>query len=376
MFSQRGKASTKASNTKRQANKSQTNVRKQKQKKKGISLNVRDLNLNANFQERDAVANSYSQGVSTQSARVIRSGNQSCRIVHREQIDTVAGHTGFYIDSSWNINPGLSDSFPWLSIQASGWEKYRFNSLKLCYYPRCSTLTVGSIMMAPDYDSADSPPSSEQIAASFLGAVEDAPWKTTTLNFNSSQLSRDRFIRSGALAPNLDIRNTDVANAYVIVSDGATDGAGWGKLWIEYDVTLINQTNTSLSENQNGITSVGVAPAVGTTNIFGTQTFSQRGLIVTTNGSVVSISGMIPGERYIMNAFVVGTSIVTANISAVTGLTGYVTLGNFIIGGNTQSTNCMIYTASSSSGTITFSYSLGTIATSIFTFARNKTFTF
>jgi len=93
-------------------------------------------------------------------------------------------------------------------------------------------------MLAPDYDAADAAPVNEQVASSYRGVVEDAPWKniTCTLPFRDLNSSNGyRYCRSAALAPNLDIKTYDAGIMNVITLDGVLD-AGWGKLWIQYDV--------------------------------------------------------------------------------------------------------------------------------------------
>lgn len=176
------------------------------------------------------------------SAPAISRGGTSVRIRHRELIGNVVGSVPFAVVTTLFMNPGLSSTFPWLSSQARGWEMFRFNSLRLKYMTRTSTSTVGSILMSADYDSADQPPLTEQTQATYMGTVEFAPWKDSTMQFNMAAMNRtlDRhYLRYDAALPTgVDIKTYDPAVVYISAVDFAATGTAAGKLWVEYDVTL------------------------------------------------------------------------------------------------------------------------------------------
>jgi len=167
----------------------------------------------------------------------LRASYDRSRIRHRELLSAVAGTTTFTANA-FSVNPGIAATFPWLSTQAVGWEKYRFTRLAFCYYTRAPTSTQGSILLAPDYDAADAAPATETIAASYNGAVEDAVWKDTCCELDP-KLFRELFIRTTTLAANLDIKTYDTATFFMCTTD-ATAASPIGKLWVEYDVELIN----------------------------------------------------------------------------------------------------------------------------------------
>lgn len=183
-----------------------------------------------------AAAAAYATG-NVGKAPTITMSRDTCRIVHRELVDSVVGTVAFTVAKTLALNPGLAASFPWLSVMAQGWEQYRFRKLKYCYYTRTGSNVPGSVMLAPDYDAADAAPASEQIASAFQDVAEDAPWKDidctlTQLSMAGGQ-SR-KFTRSGALAANLDVKSYDSGNMHVCTVDGTA--VNWGKLWVEYDI--------------------------------------------------------------------------------------------------------------------------------------------
>jgi hypothetical protein len=184
------------------------------------------------------------------------------RIIHRELIGSVTGSVAFAIEQTVALNPGLPASFPWLSSQAQAWERYRFNKLKFCYYTRTGSNVPGSVQMVPDYDAADAAPVSEQIASSYEDVEEDAPWKDIECELRPSALHAlgpSKFIRTGVLPANQDIKTYDAGNFFLATTDGTA--VPWGKLWVEYDVTLLTpQLNPAGGGSQVAFAALGVNP--------------------------------------------------------------------------------------------------------------------
>ncbi len=170
-----------------------------------------------------------------QSRPDMRRTERSERIKHRELIASVNGSTAFTA-LKYAVNPGLAQSFPWLSQIAARWEQYRFHALKFHYLTRTSTATVGSVILAPDYDAQDTAPNSEAQITAYQDAVEDASWKDIVCTLRPDSmfpLGPRKFIRSGNVAG--DIKTYDAANFFLATVEMAS-AAAVGKLWVEYDV--------------------------------------------------------------------------------------------------------------------------------------------
>jgi len=186
------------------------------------------------------VGASYSRGVRTAEPKFLTRSSRSVRIAHRELVGSIIGSAAFATPYIFDLNPGISATFPWLSSQAVGWEQYKFHRLKFCYYTRTGTSTPGSVMLIPDYDPADFAPVSEQIASAYRDAVEEAPWVPEfSCNLDPSAMlgsTPRKYIRAAPLAANLDIKTYDSGSFFVGTSDGTA--VPWGKLWVEYDVEL------------------------------------------------------------------------------------------------------------------------------------------
>jgi hypothetical protein len=226
--------SAKAKQNKNNANKSSNN---KKNRRRVMPIN----NLGQlGIQRQTSAAAAYSTGQSSY-APLIQSSYESSRIKHRELIGSVIGTTAYSTAGlgPFSLNPGLSATFPWLATQAQGWEQYKFNSLKFCYYTRTGSATPGSVQLIPDYDAADAAPISEQIASAYEDVREDVPWKDIECVLDPRAMHPDgprKFIRTSPLAANLDIKTYDVGQLFIGTTDGTA--VNWGKLWVDYDVTL------------------------------------------------------------------------------------------------------------------------------------------
>jgi hypothetical protein len=271
------------------------------------------------FLAAEEAASAYAIGL--RSGEPTISGSfRSTRIRHRELVASVSGSSTFTVSSTLALNPGLAATFPWLSTQALGWEQYRFHALKFCEYTRCATSTAGSLMLVPDYDAADAAPSTETIASAYRDVVEDVPWvPLISCPLDPRAMcgpGQRKFIRTGALAANLDVKTYDSGTMFVCTTDGSA--TNWGKLWVEYDVEFfVPQLSAAGSPpNSVSITSGGV---VSNTAIFGTTpTVNADGAApVTQSGMTLTFPAI--GD-YFLAITVTGTG--TPVISATGGTIG------------------------------------------------------
>jgi hypothetical protein len=217
-----------------------------KNKNKQSGQLARSSQNNANFAP---VASARSNRTS---APTIKSTNKMTHIVHRELVTTINGNTTFGV-STFNLNPGLSATFPWLSSIAGSFEQYRFNRVTFKYITRAPTSYIGSILMAPEYDALDAAPSSELLASQMNGAIEDTPWKDQSLSFvvgDMFPMGPRKYIRTGTLPSSSDMKTYDAGQLFVCAVS-CFDTSAIGKLWVEYDVELHIPQNPSAGSLYN-----------------------------------------------------------------------------------------------------------------------------
>lgn len=195
---------------------------------------------------------------------------------HREYIAEVIGSTGFSV-STYPVNPGMLQTFPWLGrFPAQGYDMYHFRYIRFCYETEQSTASAGSIMMAFDYDASDSAPINKISLMSYNGAVRSSCWAPISIPGASSMINKvkTRFIRSGALAVNQDIKLYDTAN-FMLAIQGCTNGAVMGELYVEYEVELFSpqldnvQLTLASSSKISNSNTTRTAPFTGTPTIAG-----------------------------------------------------------------------------------------------------------
>lgn len=117
---------------------------------------------------------------------------KSCRISHREFVDYIYfnPNTGpAFIPIQYPMNPGIDQTFSWLSNIAVNWERYKFHKLVFHFLTRSATSSPGSVLIAPDYDPADAAPVDELTMMSYENSREDAVWRDQTLSCNIRSLS-------------------------------------------------------------------------------------------------------------------------------------------------------------------------------------------
>ncbi len=171
--------------------------------------------------------------------RVTNLSKGDCRIVHREYITDIAGSVAF-TTNQFQINPGVTGVFPWLSAIAVRYESYLFEKLRFCFETESATSATGTVLLAIDYDASDSAPESKTQAMSYRSSVRSPPWSDSCLDSLREDLTKRKsyYVRNGSLASNQDIKLYDVGNLFVCLQ-GQAGTTTVGELYVEYDVRLM-----------------------------------------------------------------------------------------------------------------------------------------
>lgn len=168
------------------------------------------------------------------------SKGQNTVVTHREYVADINASINFSVVSAFAINPGVSQSFPWLSQVAQRFEKYRFRKLRYAFETTSPTNKQGSLMLVPDFDAEDPAPISKTQALSYKSSVRTQIWERITLEVKQEDLRAlpQYYIRGGSLSGSYDIKTYDVGNLFVCFS-GGDDNSVAGELWVEYEIELI-----------------------------------------------------------------------------------------------------------------------------------------
>jgi len=139
--------------------------------------------------------------------------------------------------TTYQVNPGLSDIFPVLYQKANMYEQYRIREVQFCYYPTCATSTPGSVILSPEYDVNDTPPTTLVEIRNTSGTIENSPWVGSTLKLDPTRVhttGRRKLVRDGVVATtrqDYDMCNLSLAT----VNNGTTSEIGLLKVKYKID---------------------------------------------------------------------------------------------------------------------------------------------
>lgn len=343
------------------------NQKPQQSKKKKNRAARRKAAPKSNNAPARQVSAPVARGVVRQTGRpkIERSArNGDVTVEHREYIREVPGSVAF-ANSLIPVNPGLSETFPWLSQMAALYESYRFEKLQFEFETEAPTSSPGSLMMAVDYDASDAAAPSKVVLASYRRYIRSPSWAAAHNVSEKEDLSKraSYYVRGAALAPNQDVKLYDVGNLN-LATQGQTDTAVIGELYVCYRVKLmtpqLNSTPPIPSSARYTYTTLGGAVAKfgsapvnttspsSTTLVF-TATAPYQGLLgwsgsaaadptfvpTTTGGASVTANG----DTFSAGAF---TSLFTLNLPTGSSVTltagaplttgGTLFLGNYAFG--------------------------------------------
>jgi len=183
--------------------------------------------------------NSFATG-----APFMHSQDPRARICHREFLGNITGSTAFQL-TSYDLNPGQANTFPWLSREAQNWEEYKFHGLCFTYRSLSATAlnsvntALGAVCMATQYNSLN-PLFTTKIQ------MEDAQFgvsgKPATDLIHFVECAKDAnplcegYVRTGPVQG--DQRVTDLGK-FSIATVGMQASAEIGELWVSYDVEFV-----------------------------------------------------------------------------------------------------------------------------------------
>lgn len=153
-----------------------------------------------------------------------------------------------YTLHTYEINPGIQATFPFLSQFAKLFQEYVFNRLTFYVRPRTTTAATGGIFQCFLSNIKMPAPANLTDMMTISGAKEAPVWDPKPMRISKEDLQLDgptRNIRTGALGSEEDAGLYDPGR-YFYATQGATSGvdnnAVAGDLFVTYDVTLLNPT--------------------------------------------------------------------------------------------------------------------------------------
>nr|QKV51185.1 putative capsid protein [Crucivirus sp.] len=255
---------------------------------------------------------------------IFGSGKVACKFVHREFLGDVyssATPGAFKIDS-YPINPGQSETFPWLSgVVGAKFQQYRINGLSFEFRSMSSdalnstNTALGSVIMSTDYDSADNVFTSKQEMENTEYGVSCKPSANMLHGIECERFQTpvsELYIRAFDVPAGKDIRLYDLGRFSIATVGCQGAGVNLGELWATYDIDAfkaIEQPPQYLTPvAQYKLVGVDATHALGTSQ---TQTIDQIGVQFEYAAGVASVimpHDMPPGSIFSFYWAVYGAS--------------------------------------------------------------------
>jgi len=229
------------------------------------------------------------------------SSNGDITVRHTEYIAEVPGSINFNV-TQYTIQPGLSQSFPWLAQLSGLYEAYIMNRCTYHFKTEKSTATNGSVMLAVDFDVSDSAPLNKQALMTYKHAVRTQPWSDVDYVLDPADIHKlkERYVRSGLIVG--DYKIYDVGNLF-IATQGCADTSILGELYVTYDITFKTpqydaagyaSAGSNKSTGTTGITSTLVLGTVPNLNVLGS------GMPITYSTTTGAIGFANPGQYLVI----------------------------------------------------------------------------
>lgn len=224
--------------------------------------------------------------------------SRSVIVRHREFIgDIVTGTAGAFNLQTFNVNPGLASTFPWLSQMAINFQEWKplgilfeFRSTSADALNSTNT-ALGTVVLATDYDATDN------VAITFQN-------KQMMMNHEFSQSAKQScsilhplecspamnpysifHVRNGTEPPNADLRLTDLGVFGIATFGQQGSNVTIGELWVTYEIEFLKPQSLNLLGGEVLTYKAFSNTAVSTSAYFGTPSS-----IAVRNGSVLGMT--------------------------------------------------------------------------------------
>lgn len=194
-------------------------------------LGAYSMNLNTLHQVVPEVANARSK----EGATILR---------HKEYLCDISGSTtGFAIRQQLDLNPGLTDVFPWASQIANAYEEWELLGCLVEFVTTSGNATgsntaLGEVMISTEYNSYNPPFSNKQQMLNQVFAVSGVP-SCNLIHAIECQPKQNQvarfYVRNGSSS--VPIVLTDLGRTTIAVQGQQSTGI-LGELWITYELAL------------------------------------------------------------------------------------------------------------------------------------------
>jgi len=243
-------------------------------------------------------------------------------VCHREFIGDITG-TAAFTNRVFPLNPGDTQTFPWLSTVAANYSQYRFHGVVFEFKPLITDYVVGGapgvIVLSTNYNADDAAfVNKRQMENSeFATSVKPTENLMHMIECDPKQTSiNELYVRVGSNPSGVDKKTTDLANFQLATQGNPVQLLG--ELWVTYCVEFFKpEVPTTTLGFSSHITRYNTASI---TLDMGLNLTSKLGsLNATTGNGAVNYFGLQPLTNYMFMYKLVSAGVVNAVPSFVVG---------------------------------------------------------
>lgn len=241
-------------------------------------------------------------------------------IRHREYIKDINATSAFDL-VAYDINPGLSGTFPWLAGVADAYEQYQFRGLIFEFKSLSSdavlssstSSALGSVMMATSYNALDPNFStkSQMLNYEFANSSKPSDSFVHPIECATKLTPVDQlYVRTGAVPAGGDQRLYDIGNFQVATVGMQASSGICGELWATYEIEFFKPKFGSLGVGDFDLWRIDVAsPSFPLGTIPTHRPSTLGGTLAHSNSAYIFPPGITSGF-YLCTYAVFGTAVV------------------------------------------------------------------
>jgi len=247
--------------------------------------------------------------------------DQTIVVRHKEFIGEITGSQDFVVKHTLNINPGLTDCFPWLSTVADRFSEYKLKGMVFHYIPSSgnavssTNAALGTVMIQTSYRAGDDPPLSKQEMLNEYWSSEAKPSEAFCHPIECDPRENPynlHYVRNAALATGHDQLLYDMGTTWIATSGMQADDVVVGDLWVTYEVELRKPVMATSVSKPRALGGLQVAASSG--SITGSTLFDG----VQTTGGALEAYISYAGNTITIDAKLAGYFYIFVNVEAVT----------------------------------------------------------
>jgi len=198
------------------------------------------------FGQGDYVVTKNSILTSSNDIPMMHKTNQCVTVRHREFLCDVVGSTAYTIQQKFPINPGMSQTFPWLCALAQNFQEYTLTGMVFHYVPTSGDAiastnnALGSVMLVTNYRSTAAAPGTKSQLLNEYFSSDSKPSDAFAHPIECDPKENPynvQYVRTGVVPAGEDPKTYDLGTTF-LATTGMQAAVTVGELWVTYEVEL------------------------------------------------------------------------------------------------------------------------------------------